>query len=67
MLTLVRQLQPSEWGLPVQLYFFSANVNWVPYEQLQSEVLSHVIALAPALRSADLPGPDRGRPAAAGA
>ncbi len=47
MLTLVRQLQPSEWGLPVQLYFFSANVNWVPYEQLQSEVLSHVIALAP--------------------
>lgn len=70
MLTLVRQLQPSEWGLPVQLYFFSANVNWVPYEQLQSEVLSHVIALAPlfglriyqAPTGADLqrlvPGPD---------
>ena len=47
MLTLVRQLQPSEWGLPVELYFFSSDVNWVPYENLQTEVISHVIALAP--------------------
>lgn len=47
LLMLVRQLQPSEWGLPVELYFFSADVNWVPYEQLQADVFSHVIALAP--------------------
>lgn len=47
MLLLVRQLQPTEWGLPVQLYFFSADVNWIPYENLQSEVFSHVIATAP--------------------
>lgn len=47
MLTLVRQLQPSEWGLPVELYFFSSDVNWVPYENLQTEVISHVVALAP--------------------
>lgn len=47
MLVLVRQLQPSEWGLPVELYFFSADVNWVPYENLQTEVISHVVALAP--------------------
>lgn len=47
MLAMVRQLQPTEWGLPIELYFFSADVNWVPYEHLQTEVMSHIIALAP--------------------
>jgi len=47
MLILVRQLQPTEWGLPLQLYFFSNNVNWIPYENLQSEIFAHVIATAP--------------------
>ena len=47
MLVLVRQLQPTQWGLPIELYFFSSDVNWVPYENLQSEVMSHIIALAP--------------------
>lgn len=47
MLAMVRQLQPTEWGVPVELYFFSADVNWVPYEHLQTEVISHIVALAP--------------------
>lgn len=47
MLAMVRQLQPTEWGLPIELYFFSADVNWVPHEHLQTEVISHVMALAP--------------------
>ena len=47
MLALVRQLQPTQWGLPVELYFFSSDVNWVPYETLQSEVISYAVALAP--------------------
>lgn len=47
MLVLVRQLQPSQWGLPIELYFFSADTRWVNYEQLQAEVISHVVALAP--------------------
>lgn len=47
MMVMVRQLQPTQWGLPIEFYCFSANVNWVPYEWLQSEVISHVIALAP--------------------
>ena len=47
MLAMVRQLQPSQWGLPVELYFFTADVNWVPHEHLQTEIISHVIALAP--------------------
>jgi miniconductance mechanosensitive channel len=47
MLAMVRQLQPTEWGLPIELYFFTADVNWVPHEHLQTEVMSHVLALAP--------------------
>ncbi|MBR3826825.1 MAG: mechanosensitive ion channel [Alistipes sp.] len=47
MMVMVRQLQPTEWGLPMELYFFSSDVNWVPYEHLQTEVISHIIALAP--------------------
>lgn len=46
MLAMVRQLQPTEWGLPIELYFFTADVNWVPHEHLQTEVMSHVMALA---------------------
>jgi miniconductance mechanosensitive channel len=47
MIVMVRQLQPSQWGLPVEVYCFSADVNWIPYENLQTEIISHVVALAP--------------------
>lgn len=47
MLILVRQLQPTQWGLPIEIYCFSANVGWVAYENLQAEIISYVVALAP--------------------
>ena len=47
MIVMVRQLQPSEWGLPIEIYCFSADVNWVPYENLQTEIISYVVAIAP--------------------
>ena len=47
MFILVRQLQPSEWGLPVELYCFSSNVLWANYEKLQTELISFIIALVP--------------------
>ena len=47
MTIMVRQLQPSEWGLPIEMYCFSADVNWVPYENLQTEIISYVVAAAP--------------------
>ena len=46
MLILVRQLQPTAEGLPLELYFFSASTVWVDYEALQSEVFEHVLAMA---------------------
>lgn len=45
MLLLVRQLQPTAQGLPLELYFFSANTMWVKYEALQAEVFDHVLAV----------------------
>ena len=45
MIMLVRQLQPTAQGMPIELYFFSANTAWVRYEHLQAEVFDHVLAM----------------------
>ena len=47
MISMVRQLQPTAQGLPLELYFFSDGTTWVPYEQLQAEVFEHVFAMLP--------------------
>ncbi|MBO5079536.1 MAG: mechanosensitive ion channel [Bacteroidaceae bacterium] len=41
----VRQLQPTAQGIPIELYFFSANTAWLRYEHLQAEVFDHVLAM----------------------
>lgn len=48
MTLMVRQLQPTETGLPMQLYFFTSTVEWVAYEGIQSDVFDHVLAVVPA-------------------
>lgn len=47
MMIMVRQLQPTPQGLPLELYFFSDGTAWVPYENLQSEVFEHLFAVLP--------------------
>lgn len=47
MTIMVRQLQPTAQGLPLELYFFSDGTVWIPYEQLQAEVFEHVFAMLP--------------------
>lgn len=44
MTLLVRQMQPTPEGLPIELYFFSADTSWANYEYLQAEVFDHIIA-----------------------
>ena len=44
MIMTVRQLQPTAEGMPVELYFFSADTAWLKYESLQAEVFDHVLA-----------------------
>ena len=45
MTLLVRQLQPTSEGMPIELYFFSADTTWARYEHLQAEVFDHIIAM----------------------
>lgn len=47
MTLMVRQLEPSGTGLPMQLYFFTNTVVWVDYEGIQSDVFDHVLAVIP--------------------
>lgn len=44
---MVRQLQPTEYGIPLELYFFSRIKDWVPYEDVQSDVFDYVLAVVP--------------------
>lgn len=44
---MVRQLEPTPTGLPLQVYCFSADVNWVPYENLAGDIFDHLLAVLP--------------------
>ncbi len=41
---MVRQLEPTEHGLPLQVYCFSNDIAWVNYEQIQSDIFDHLLA-----------------------
>ena len=47
MTRLVRQLQPTEKGLPIEIYVFSSNTEWVAYEGIQSDLFDHILAVVP--------------------
>ncbi|MFA5649490.1 MAG: mechanosensitive ion channel domain-containing protein [Bacteroidales bacterium] len=44
---MVRQLQPTEKGIPVEIYCFSAEKAWVIYEGVQADLFDHVLASVP--------------------
>lgn len=47
MTLMVRHLQPTETGLPLELYFFADTVEWITYEGIQADVFDHVLAVIP--------------------
>ena len=48
MTTLVRQMDPTDHGLPLQLWCFTSDVRWKPYEDVQSDIFDHLLAILPA-------------------
>lgn len=44
MTMMVRQLQPTEKGIPIEIYCFSANKDWIAYENIMADIFDHVIA-----------------------
>ena len=47
LMQMVRQLQPTTEGIPVEVYCFSNTPDWIPYETLQGELFDHLIAIVP--------------------
>jgi miniconductance mechanosensitive channel len=45
MTVMVRQLAPTETGLPVEIYCFSKIQSWVEYEMLQSDIFDHIMTV----------------------
>lgn len=48
MTLLVRQLQPTTEGLPLEVYCFTRTTAWAGYEGIQSDVFDHLLAILPA-------------------
>ncbi|RZF54476.1 mechanosensitive ion channel [Acinetobacter halotolerans] len=44
---LVRQLQPTSEGLPLEIYAFTNTIAWASYEAIQSDIFDHLIAIIP--------------------
>lgn len=44
---MVRQLQPTNTGLPIEVYFFLKNKEWKTYEHNLAEIMERIYAFAP--------------------
>ena len=44
---LVRQLPPTERGLPLEIYVFSTDKVWKNYEDIQADIFDHIVAVIP--------------------
>ncbi|MEA1877969.1 MAG: mechanosensitive ion channel [Bacteroidota bacterium] len=44
---LVRQLQSTERGIPIEIYVFSNDQEWANYESIQSDIFDHIMAIMP--------------------
>lgn len=47
MTLLVRQLQPTPDGLPIQIYVFTKDTRWAYYEDIQADIFDHLLAVIP--------------------
>ncbi len=44
---MVRHLQPTEKGLPIEIYVFSTDTVWANYEAIQADIFDHILAVIP--------------------
>ncbi|MCV6630822.1 MAG: mechanosensitive ion channel family protein [Flavobacteriaceae bacterium] len=62
MIIMVRQLQPTTQGVPVEVYAFSKDKNWVNYEHIMADIFDHIFAAVPYfdLECFELPSAEEG-------
>ncbi len=44
---LVRQLQPTEHGLPIEVYVYCNDTAWAQYEEVQADIFDHILSMVP--------------------
>ncbi len=44
---LIRQLKPTEHGLPIEIYVFTSDTAWANYEGIQADIFDHILAVIP--------------------
>jgi miniconductance mechanosensitive channel len=44
---LIRQLQPTDKGIPIEVYVFSNDQQWANYESIQADIFDHILAVIP--------------------
>ena len=42
---IVRQLEPTEGGIPLEIWTYSATTNWIAYESIQSDIFDHLYSV----------------------
>ena len=44
MFVMVRELQPTPQGLPLEIYLFTTATDWVGYEAIQADLTDHILS-----------------------
>ncbi|MEM8677805.1 MAG: mechanosensitive ion channel domain-containing protein [Planctomycetota bacterium] len=47
LLVLIRHLEPTAYGIPIEVYAFSKEQDWKAYEQIQADIFDHLLAIVP--------------------
>lgn len=47
MTLIVRQLEPTQTGLPIELYAFANDTRWAHYEDIQADIFDHLLSILP--------------------
>jgi miniconductance mechanosensitive channel len=47
MIQMVRQLEPGIYGVPLEIYAFTNDTDWLNYEKIQGDIFDHVLSIAP--------------------
>ena len=44
---IIAQREPTQFGVPIEVYFFLSDKVWAEYETIQSDIFDHLLAIAP--------------------
>jgi miniconductance mechanosensitive channel len=47
MTIMIRQLQPTSQGIPLEVYAFSSDKRWANYEYIMADIFDHLLAAVP--------------------